>query len=115
GQAPTTKDERRRGAGIGLLAGALVLGAVGGLGGAAVYDAVSDDPATSASTTSGTPRQSSNTASVTPLEPMGSVQEVAASVLPSVVKINVRGGSEGRPEAGAGSGSGIVLSEDGEI
>ena len=39
----------------------------------------------------------------------GSVQQVAASVLPSVVKINVTGAQ------GAGSGSGIVLSETGEI
>jgi putative serine protease PepD len=37
------------------------------------------------------------------------VQQVAASVLPSVVKINVTGAQ------GAGSGSGIVLSESGEI
>jgi putative serine protease PepD len=37
------------------------------------------------------------------------VQQVAASVLPSVVKINVTGAQ------GAGSGSGIVLSDTGEI
>ena len=39
----------------------------------------------------------------------GSVEQVAAKVLPSVVKINVTG------EQGSGSGSGIVLSSDGEI
>src|SRR5690606_10145790 len=89
--------------------GALVLGGLGGLGGAAAYDALTDDPATT--TSSSTARQSTNTASVAPLEPLGSVQEVASSVLPSVVKINVRGGGQGE----AGSGSGIVLSADGEI
>jgi putative serine protease PepD len=41
--------------------------------------------------------------------PAGSVEEVAARVLPSVVKIDVAG-----PQ-GAGSGSGIVLSSDGEV
>jgi putative serine protease PepD len=41
--------------------------------------------------------------------PSGSVERVAASVLPSVVKITVTG-----PQ-GAGSGSGIILSSDGEI
>ena len=39
----------------------------------------------------------------------GSVEDVAQSVLPSVVKINVAG-----PQ-GAGSGSGIIISTDGEI
>src|SRR6478735_8051788 len=39
----------------------------------------------------------------------GSVEQVAAKVLPSVVKIAVTGAD------GAGSGSGIILSADGEI
>ena len=39
----------------------------------------------------------------------GSVEAVAAAVLPSVVKIDVSGAE------GAGSGSGIILSEDGKI
>jgi len=41
--------------------------------------------------------------------PAGSVEKVAATVLPSVVKINVSGSQ------GSGSGSGIVLSKDGNI
>jgi putative serine protease PepD len=45
--------------------------------------------------------------------PKGSVEQVAAQVLPSVVKINVVGEAEGQPVSG--SGSGIILSEDGEI
>ena len=110
--APAPGKERGRRTGIGLLAGALVLGGLGGLGGAATYDALSDDPATPAASRSAAP--STNTASVAPLEPLGSVQDVASSVLPSVVKINVRGGGQG-PGGGAGSGSGIILSSDGEI
>ena len=39
----------------------------------------------------------------------GTVEKVADAVLPSVVKVNVSG------QSGAGSGSGIVLSKDGEI
>ncbi len=39
----------------------------------------------------------------------GTVEKVANSVLPSVVKVNVSG------QSGSGSGSGIVLSKDGEI
>jgi putative serine protease PepD len=41
--------------------------------------------------------------------PDGSPEAVAQTVLPSVVKINVAGGQ------GQGSGSGVILSEDGEI
>ena len=39
----------------------------------------------------------------------GSVEQVASAVLPSVVKINVTGAQE------SGSGSGIILSSDGEV
>ncbi len=41
--------------------------------------------------------------------PKGEVEQIAAEVMPSVVQINVRSGEEG------GSGSGVVLSSDGEI
>ncbi|MDF1705711.1 MAG: trypsin-like peptidase domain-containing protein [Aeromicrobium sp.] len=41
--------------------------------------------------------------------PKGDVEKIAAEVMPSVVQINVRNGQEG------GSGSGVVLSADGEI
>lgn len=41
--------------------------------------------------------------------PKGDVEKIAAEVMPSVVQINVRSGQEG------GSGSGVVLSSDGEI
>jgi putative serine protease PepD len=88
-------------------AGALVVGGLAGFGGAAAYDLVDGSEPASASGTEGT------TTSVierddTPA-PDGSVQDVAGSVLPSVVKINVRGAQ------GRGSGSGVIISDDGEI
>ncbi|MDP3968234.1 MAG: trypsin-like peptidase domain-containing protein [Nocardioides sp.] len=108
GTAPAATQstrERRRGAGIGVLVGALVLGGGAGFAGAAAYDTWSGNDA---GTTSSNATSTTNT-SVTPIESMGSVQEVAASVLPSVVKIDVAG------TQAQGSGSGIVLSEEGEI
>jgi putative serine protease PepD len=63
-----------------------------------------DDVAATSATASG-PVKASNAAAA----PSGSVEKVAASVLPSVVKINVTG------SAGSGSGSGIVLRSDGTI
>jgi putative serine protease PepD len=87
-----------------VLVGALLLGGAAGVGGAAGYDAWRDDtPATTASATG--PVTASNAAAA----PSGSVEKVAAAVLPSVVKINVAGSS------GSGSGSGIILSADGNI
>ncbi|MET0820226.1 MAG: trypsin-like peptidase domain-containing protein [Aeromicrobium sp.] len=41
--------------------------------------------------------------------PAGTVEQVANKVLPSVVQINVKGGQE------SGSGTGIIVSDDGEI
>jgi putative serine protease PepD len=102
----TTPAPVRRSGGItaAVLAGSLLLGGAAGVGGAAWYDAWQGDaPTTSASATG--PVKVSNAATV----PSGSVEKVAASVLPSVVKINVSGPS------GSGSGSGIVLSKDGNI
>ena len=66
-----------------------------------------DDPPAASSpsaSSSSTVSQRTDTAA----EP-GSVEEVANSVLPSVVKINVRGAQ------GNGSGSGVIVSADGEI
>jgi putative serine protease PepD len=102
----TTTAPVRRSGGItaAVLAGSLLLGGAAGVGGAAWYDAWQGDaPATTASATG--PVKVSNAATL----PSGSVEKVAASVLPSVVKINVSGSS------GSGSGSGIVLSKDGNI
>ena len=103
--ATTTASVRRPG-GVtaAVLAGALLVGGAAGVGGAAWYDAWQGDDTTTTSSASG-PVTASNAAA----SPSGSVEKVAATVLPSVVKINVSGSS------GSGSGSGIVLSKDGNI
>ena len=92
---------------VGIVAAALLVGGGAGLGGAAAYDAFQDDP---------TPASTSSAAATSPVVSTpdtpaaeGSVEQVASSVLPSVVKLDV---SDGRS---AGSGSGIILSSDGVI
>jgi putative serine protease PepD len=104
----TLPREKRRGrAGLvgGLAALALLVGGGAGYGGAALWNDTHDDSGSSGifsgSSTSGT-----STASTAP---SGSVQAVAQSVLPSVVKIEVAGSQE------SGSGSGIILTADGTI
>ncbi|MFL6061882.1 MAG: S1C family serine protease [Marmoricola sp.] len=106
--SPTTTAPVRRSRGIAasVLVGALLLGGGAGVGGAAWYDAWKGDDSPSSSGASGSdPVHASNAADI----PAGSVEKVAAMVLPSVVKINVTGGQE------SGSGSGIILSSDGKI
>jgi putative serine protease PepD len=80
-----------------VLAGALLLGGAAGVGGAATYEAMKGNDTTVSPSSSG-PVKASNAAAA----PSGSVEKVAASVLPSVVKINVSGST------GSGSGSGIT-------
>jgi putative serine protease PepD len=85
------------------LAGSMIAGALGAAGG---YYAASGGDDGVARGTNGT----SVIARVdTSVKPSDSVEAVAEAVLPSVVKINVSG------DAGAGSGSGFVISSDGEI
>jgi putative serine protease PepD len=114
---------RRAGRGVGaLLAVALAAGLIGGGVGAAVtYGVTNDDtPAVSSLTTkpiTGT-KTSANA-------PAGSVEQVAAKVLPSVVSIDVRGtapsrglmdlGGDSGSDQIVGSGSGVVISTDGLI
>ena len=105
--APTPPPPAQRGRGLtaAVLVGALVLGGAAGVGGAAAYHAFTDEPVgTTTSDTSGDFQ-----ATKTTVVEDGTVEKVANAVLPSVVKVNVAGAS------GAGSGSGIVLSKDGEI
>ncbi len=85
----------------------MLAGALAGVGGAAGYDAVTtpDPVRTSAASALDTSVEGVSAAAA----PRGSVQAVAAQVLPSVVQINVKG-----PEL-ADSGAGIVLSADGQI
>jgi len=87
-----------------VLVSAVLAGALAGVGGAAGYDALTG-PET-------VPTSSLNARAVdgAPLSaPPGSVQAVAQQVLPAVVQINVRGVQQ------AGSGTGIVVSSDGQI
>jgi putative serine protease PepD len=108
--SPTATAPARRSGGIAasVLAGALLLGGAAGVGGAAWYNAWNGNGNGgdgSALTANSDPVKASNAANL----PNGSVEQVAASVLPSVVKINVTGQSE------SGSGSGIILKSDGTI
>ena len=86
-----------------------MVGGLSGIAGAAGFNAVdnlvsNDSPSTSGGTASS---PVVNRKQVTPAA--DSVEAVAKSVLPSVVKINVQNAQE------QGSGSGIVISSDGEI
>jgi putative serine protease PepD len=107
--APITADRpgRRRGIGLaaGVVAAALIVGGGAGFGTAALYHHHEDGGGvfSSAGTTSTVVDEQKQTAQ------QGSVEAVAAKVLPSVVKIEVSGSTE------AGSGSGIILSSDGLI
>jgi putative serine protease PepD len=105
---PVQKRPRRAGLAAAVVATALVVGGAAGVGGAAAWNAYDDD----ASGGTASPSDHSTSQVVdTPESPAadGSVEQVAAKVLPSVVKIDVSGSE------GAGSGSGIILSSDGEI
>jgi putative serine protease PepD len=95
----------------GILAAALAVGGVAGVAGAAGFTAVDnlvgDDSAATSTASGSTSSPVVNRKDVPPAA--DSVEQVAASVLPSVVKINVANSQE------QGSGSGIVISSDGEI
>ena len=101
---PAPAQPRKGGLTALALVGALVLGGVAGVGGAAAFHAFSDDSSSTSDGTSGK-FEATKTSSLKD----GTVEKVAGTVLPSVVKVNVSG------QSGAGSGSGIVLSKDGEI
>ncbi|WP_297780930.1 trypsin-like peptidase domain-containing protein [Aeromicrobium sp.] len=102
------KPRKRRGRKlIATLAGALaliLLAGAAGFGGAWLYDESQDadgDQSTVSSLDSGKTTQTK--------APAGTVEQVAQKVLPSVVQINVKGAEE------SGSGTGIIISDDGEI
>jgi putative serine protease PepD len=107
--APVLPPDRRprsglRGKGLAatVVAASLLIGGAAGLGGAAVWTSTHDDVQSSPVLT-----QSGGTTAQTAAA--GSIEKVAQSVLPSVVMIDVSGPS------GSGSGSGIILSQDGKI
>jgi len=87
--------------GIGALVVVLALGA--GFGGAWLQGLGDDDSTIPDGTSALDVPASDNEA------PTGDVETVASQVMPSVVQINVRSGQDG------GSGSGVILSSDGEI
>ena len=100
--APAPRPRRRQRTVAGVAALALVA-AGAGAGGAALYDTFGDDSGTS-------PVVSSlDTSSGDAQATSGQIEQVAQAVLPSTVQINVAGAGE------AGSGTGIVISSDGNI
>ncbi|MGU3292357.1 trypsin-like peptidase domain-containing protein [Williamsia sp. M5A3_1d] len=103
---PATQTATRGGSRVGVVILVVVLcalaGGIGGVVGAGLENSTSRS--VSGGVVSG-PRDNSQPAAAA----VGSVQEVAAKVLPSVVSIDVRIGNR------EGEGSGIVLSQDGYI
>jgi putative serine protease PepD len=108
---PTTpqREPRRRRTGLAaaVVATSLLVGGGAGLGGAAIWDATHDEPTTSAGAAATTTSTVSRQAQAPAAD--GSVESVAQKVLPSVVKIDVKG------QQGEASGSGIILTSDGTI
>ncbi|WP_232677663.1 S1C family serine protease [Nocardioides sp. R-C-SC26] len=98
----------RAGFAAAVLAGALVVGGGAGIGSAAAYSALQGNSG-SAQTSSGSATSSPVVSLPDADAPQGSVEQVAAAVLPSVVKLDVAGAQE------RGSGSGIILNSDGLI
>ena len=100
---------RTSGFAIGVITAALIAGAGGGFAGAAAWETWGSDASPQFVTGGRT------TSASTPLDPAperatgGSVEDVAQQLLPSVVQIDVTGAG------GSGSGSGVILTEDGRI
>lgn len=104
GDAPAAKAKGGRGKSVVIALLVVVVLALAAGGGYLLYQSNSD----SSSASSG-PNAAIDVDTRQPAAEPGSVQEVAAQVLPSVVSIFVRSGNT------AGSGSGVVLSDDGLI
>ena len=104
--SPPEPPRKRRAGLAAVVATSLIVGGGAGLGGAAVWDVTHTD---ASSTSSGPSGDTSPIAQTDVQAPEGSVEDVAARVLPSVVKIDVSGAE------GSGSGSGIILTSDGTI
>jgi len=88
-----------------LVALALGAGGLAGVGGAAAYDALTDDAPASTPSSSLAESDDDTPADQTAAPSLDSVEAVADQVLPSVVSISV----------GAGGGSGVIISSDGQI
>ncbi|WP_157412897.1 trypsin-like peptidase domain-containing protein [Aeromicrobium sp. Root236] len=101
---PPVKKKRRGRTLVGAVALLLLAGGAG-FGGAALQDKLSDDDNGSPAVSSLDTGDKATNTSV----PAGAVEQVAKKVLPSVVQINVKGSDE------SGSGTGIIISSDGQI
>jgi len=99
---------RRRGVGLVMVA-VLLAGLLGGVVGAVGYATLADDDAEPSGASTSTSDTLAQDTTSTDAAPERSVQEVAAEVLPSVVKIDVI------TAEGVGSGSGVILSSTGDI
>ncbi len=105
--APPPPRRRRTGLAAAVVATSLLVGGSAGVGGAAMWDLTHPAPASSPrADPAGTARVANQSDAPTRV---GSVEQVATNVLPSVVKIDVTGAQ------GSGSGSGIILTSDGTI
>ncbi len=104
--SPTPTRRGRAGFAAAVVATSLLVGGGAGFGGAAAYSALSED---GNGGNSSQVRTSQVSTSAGDAEPQGAVAAVSAKVLPSVVKLDVSG------RDGQGSGSGIIVSSDGEI
>ncbi|MEO6571953.1 MAG: trypsin-like peptidase domain-containing protein, partial [Ilumatobacteraceae bacterium] len=104
--APIERKRRPGAFAASVVAAALVVGGGAGIGGAALWTSQYDADTSSASA----PRSTSPVVN-TPAAAAGdgSIEQVAQTVLPSVVNIDVSGAQ------GQGSGSGIILTSDGQI
>jgi putative serine protease PepD len=85
------------------------VGGVAGVGGAAAYDALKGDPTSTSASPDISANNRSTASNTSSSDTSGAIETVAKKVLPSVVQINVTGTNE------SGSGSGIVLTQDGTI
>ena len=104
---PQPQRRRRTGLAAAVVATSLIVGGGAGVGGAAIWDATHDAPASSPQADRPETASVADQSDTPAVE--GSVESVAQKVLPSVVKIDVTG------EQGAASGSGIILTSDGTI
>jgi len=104
GPAVAAAPKPKRRIGRTLVAGVALIALAGGAGygGSWLYHDRNDD-------SSGPSGSLTSTEKVNDKLPDGTVEKVAQKVLPSVVQINVRGAQEG------GSGTGIIISKDGDI
>ncbi len=108
GPEPVPPARRRRGRGAAILVGALVAGLVGGVVGDQVSDRVDPDrPADAALPVA--PALGGDGEQTAPSRPAGSVADIAATVLPSVVSLEVQ------RDEGVSTGSGFVLRADGYV